>query len=271
LRIGDTAATDVRVLSVPSKDRPAVFGFVTLVASLSAQQLTDGQISRGMAELVAGPKHRALAAAAVNAGLLTMTDEGWQLLNDPDLIHVMSRDEVEWNRSRHNDRRNPALMAPVRYKWGDSCCWCGQAVSWRDRKGARGATLEHLNPGQPAASPDEAAIACRGCNSRRKNNPDALELRQPPSQPIYGEDTLDYLERHSRHLTKAQKAKVADLRGSAQITEISPKSDAEKSAYAGYGGGVLPGTGSGPGSGPGSGRARDGSGPDLQEVPNGSR
>ena len=63
-----------------------------------------------------------------------------------------------------------------------------------DRKGGRGATYDHLNPGVPAETPDDMVVACRSCNSSRKDNAGwAVDLLPAPVKPYFSAKSAAWL------------------------------------------------------------------------------
>lgn len=273
LRVGDTAATDTRVSALrvvtraDKRTRLEVFGFVVLAATVSAQNLTDGVLrDADLANIDA--RWKLLVGQACEAGLMSPTGPlngrpAWAIVADDQLLHIMSRDEVEWNRTRDRDRRNPALAAPVRMRDGDACRYCTKAVSWMDRKGARGATLDHLNPGQAATSPDGAVVACRSCNSARRENPEALELRPAPVEPLYSPSTLDYLNRNRKYLSRPQQRTLQDRMSASDEPPESGKNQGDITADSLD----RPGTGNGGRLGRGTGRGGTGRDEDRVGTP----
>jgi len=64
--------------------------------------------------------------------------------------------------------RDPDLKRQLRARDGDQCRYCGKTVNWLDRKGANGATYDHIDP-RGEATMENLVIACRGCNSSKRN------------------------------------------------------------------------------------------------------
>lgn len=214
LRIGDNALTHPGVSALAdvkagdTRTRNEVWGFVVLCASVSAAHLTDGLLDRGTLELVGLSRWKRLTDQAIEAGLLRPTTKGgknlWKILEDPDLIHIRAREEVEWEKQRKRDQSNPALTAPVRARDGDACRYCTKVVNWAARTGARRGCYDHRNPGK-AATVESYVVSCYGCNSSRKDDPNAdqrLPLLPAPAQPIYGSQTKAFLRAHRAHLTE---------------------------------------------------------------------
>lgn len=231
LRIGDTAATDPRVLAVmehPDAGPGAVvelFGFVVLCATTAAQHLTDYVITYAAAVQAAGSRENAdrLLSLAEWAGYgenRTDPDTGrrqFVIVQDPDLIHMRSAAELTAERQRKLDVSNVTLTVPVRHRDGDSCRYCGLPGSWADRKSARGLTYDHraeLTTGP--ATPDTLVVACKHCNSARGaimantagHYPAKLAaadaahpLRPVPHTPYHHPATLAWLAQHAAILT----------------------------------------------------------------------
>jgi len=177
-----------------------VAGFVFRCYLQSAGHMTDYIVDFGTVKLLGNGRHDQLVDLAVRAGLMTLVSGSgrrrvWRLLEDPEFVHVQLRAEVEWNRQRDRDRKNPSLTLPVRRRDGDACRWCGVVVSWTARRGGRSGTYDHLHPGQPATV-ETYAVCCGSCNSRRKADPFADEkqpIRPASLSPIYSRETLRLL------------------------------------------------------------------------------
>ena len=149
---------------------------------------------------------RVRAAQAARAGYWTRApaDAGWLLVDDAEhLFHIRRKAEIEWERARRSDVANKAFTVPVRLRDGDGCRYCGHIVQWGARTGNRAGTYDHRNPGKPAVSPDDLVVACRGCNSTRKDNPhaEAWPLLPAPTDPHYGTLTIEFLAKAGRHIT----------------------------------------------------------------------
>lgn len=212
LRIGDTAANHPIALAVleasDADDRllNEVFGFVTRCALQSTAHLTDYVISRGTAIQIGGiSRVWALLDAAIDAGYLAptkvevegITRDAYKLLDDPDFIHMRTREEIEWERQRKTDNSNPALIVPVRLRDGDACRYCGLVVDFRpgQRKGRIAGTYDHREPGQ-AATIETYVVCCRACNAARGDSPNAdaaLPLLPEPTRPYYSAHTIEWI------------------------------------------------------------------------------
>lgn len=214
LKVSDTAAMHPVVLAplthpdddgLDPYDRANVLaGMVWRCATLSAGYLTDYVVSEATVAQVAGPRWRERATAAQRAGYWTRVRAGWLILEDPtNFVHIRRADEIEWERLRKKDASTPSLIVPVRLRDGDGCRYCGRIVTWGDQRGGRGGTYDHQAPGQPADSPEDLRVACRSCNARRGNDPDADRRVPPlpvPAQPHYSPRTRALLAEHGYHL-----------------------------------------------------------------------
>jgi hypothetical protein len=215
LRAGDNAATHPMVMRVAGIMRAAktkvpesdvaineVFGFVMRCALQSAGHTTDYVIDEGTAFMLGGARTERLIQVAGEAGYLkAITKNGhpaYLLVQDLDFVHIRRKAEIEWERQQRADASNPALIVPVRLRDGDGCRYCARIVNWRDRRGGRGGTYDHRHPGAPATA-DTLVVACRSCNSGRRDRADA-EDRYPllpvPADPFYSDLTAAFLTEH---------------------------------------------------------------------------
>jgi hypothetical protein len=163
-----------------------VTGFVSRCASLSAGYMTDYYVDLETAEQMGLARTQVLLRQATAAGLLIPEGRGnnrrWRIVEEEDLFHIRAREDVEWERQRDRDRRNPELTMPVLARDGDQCRYCLHVVNWKDTRSGRGGTFDHREPGQ-AARVETYVVSCRTCNSKRKASPDAereLPLQPPP-------------------------------------------------------------------------------------------
>ena len=211
-RIGDTAAHHPTVLAVleheDADDRIVneLFGFVLRCAVQSAAHLTDYVINRGTAVSVAGASRaKELLDFGIYAGYLVEleivgedghTRKVYKVIDDPDFIHIRTKEEIEFERQRKADNSDPALIVPVRLRDGDACRYCGMVVNWRARKGRLAGTYDHRVPGQKATV-DTYVVSCTGCNAGRGNDAEA-DKRYPllpvPNKPYYSPHTREWLE-----------------------------------------------------------------------------
>ena len=107
------------------------------------------------------------------------------------------RNYLKWNESKDNiqlskkiakDRlafmRDPELRIQIQARDGYFCRYCGCRVNWLDRKGAKGATYDHVEPFEDSVL-DNLVVACRGCNSRKQDRtPEqaGMTLLPPPEE-----------------------------------------------------------------------------------------
>ena len=208
LKVSDTAAQHRivwRALEIPGASMQSMwslFGQVLALAVEAAAFKTDYIIERGSVLKFTGTPEAAekFIADAMFCGYLTgevPLDDGriaYRLIEDEDLFHMRLREEIDWENRRRNDTRKTSLIVPIRARDGDACRWCGHVVWWGDRKGGRGATYDHLNPGVPAETPEDMVVACRSCNSSRKDNAGwAVDLLPAPSAPYYSAKSAAWL------------------------------------------------------------------------------
>ena len=208
LKVSDTAAQHRivwRALEIPGASMQSMwslFGQVLALAVEAAAFKTNYIIERGSVLKFTGTPEAAdkFIADAMFCGYLTdqvPLDDGriaYRLVEDEDLFHMRLREEIDWENRRRNDTRNGALIVPIRARDGDACRWCGNVVYWGNQKGGRGATYDHLRPGVPAETPEDMVVACRSCNSSRKDNAGwAVDLLPAPSAPYYSAKSAAWL------------------------------------------------------------------------------
>ena len=208
LKVSDTAAQHRivwRALEIPGASMQSMwslFGQVLALAVEAAAFKTDYVVERGSILKFTGTPEAAekFIADATFCGYLTdqvPLEDGriaYLLVEDEDLFHMRLREEIDWENRRRNDTRNGALIVPIRARDGDACRWCGNVVYWGNQKGGRGATYDHLNPGVPAETPEDMVVACRSCNSSRKDNAGwAVDLLPAPSAPYFSARSAAWL------------------------------------------------------------------------------
>lgn len=208
LKVGDDAATFPALLSVVGQDGAderllnEVAGFLFRIASLSGAHLTDYLVDAGTCFMIGGARTQELIKYCVNAGLLETAEafggKAVRIIDNPDFLNLQLRKDVENNRQRKRDNRNPHLTVPVRLRDGDACRYCGHVVQWRGRSTNRTGTYDHRIPGQPATV-DTFVVACLSCNSSRQDNPqwdDDNPLLPVPKEPWYSKATVDFLAKN---------------------------------------------------------------------------
>ena len=189
-RGGDTLTTHplmIRLLEVCDGDhllKNEAKGVLVDLVSISAAHATDYLVGYGAVSQVAPGREKIVIENLCNAGLL-FREEGLdgrpmlRIVDDPTLFHIRLKEEMELDRRRAKDKRNPELLITVRVRDGDQCRWCGKTVDWRDRRSARSATYDSLN-GHRESTPETLVVACQACNSKRGAG-EVLELRDPPT------------------------------------------------------------------------------------------
>ena len=208
VRYGDESATHPIVVEPLNRSDGSMqlvneaFGFVGRCAIQSGLHLTDYVVTHATAVMVAGLERvDFILEVAIDAGYMTAVEidgrRAYKIVDDdPSFIHLRLKKEVEWEQQRRSDNSNPAITVPVRLRDGDACRWCGVVVNWRDRKGTRGATYDHLEPKQRDATAETVVVACHSCNSSRKDGetPKGItELLPVPTEPYYSEATITWL------------------------------------------------------------------------------
>lgn len=224
LKTGDTAAVHPIVLRAgngaddPFLLQSAIFGFVMRCAIHSACYLTDYFIDETVLVLFGGPHAKEWGEIARKAGYWTRHrrngDRGWLLVDDPEFLHIRLKAEIEWERQQAADSSNPALTVPVRLRDGDGCRYCSHIVSWNARRGNRAGTYDHRTPGQ-AATIDTLVVACKACNSARRDRLDAdtsHPLKPAPADPHYSQQTLEFLAKHGHPLASREPSDPAPSR-----------------------------------------------------------
>ena len=189
-RGGDTLTTHplmIRLLEVCDGDhllKNEAKGVLVDLVSISAAHATDYLVGYGAVSQVAPGREKIVIENLCAAGLL-FREEGpdgrpmLRIVDDPTLFHIRLKEEMELDRRRAKDKRNPELLITVRVRDGDQCRWCGKTVDWRDRRSARSATYDSLN-GHKESTPETLVVACQACNSKRGAG-EVLELRDPPT------------------------------------------------------------------------------------------
>ena len=212
LKQGDAAANHPIVLAAVEMEGAddrilnECFWFVGRCATQAAAYEQDYIITVGTARHMAGSlaRYNELIAAAKYCGYLTEVQveidgeqrKAFKLVEDNDLFHMILKAEREWNNQRKRDTRDTALTSKVRARDGDACRYCGKSVAWGDTKSGRGATYDHINPGQ-GGSVDTMVVCCRECNGRRGDDPDSVWKTLPvPAEPLYGPATVAFLAKH---------------------------------------------------------------------------
>lgn len=225
LRTGDTAANHPIVLAplehhdVDERLVNEVFGFVSRCALQSTAHLTDYVVNRGTALAIGGfQRADALLQVAIFAGYMTEvqvdledgqgTRTAYKIIDDPEFIHMRTREEIEWERQRKSDNSNPALIIPVRLRDGDACRYCGMVVNFRARRGRLAGTYDHREPGREATV-DTYVVACGACNAGRSNDPaadKAYPLLPAPRKPYHSPETVEWIQNNEWAISNGYRA-----------------------------------------------------------------
>lgn len=201
VRVGDTFAYDPRTLYPLELDDGdirhvnEVAGFSVRLAGESGGKEhddTDRRVTRSMVLQMAGSKQYAewLMERLVAARVWIPDGTGYCLANDENYIHLLTQDEIDRNRIRKRDAKNPRLTIMALLRDGDNCRSCGRAVNWADRKSPAGATWEHVDIGHQPTRQQEYVVYCFGC----QNDPMA-EATEAPRAPQYGTKTKAHVKK----------------------------------------------------------------------------
>ena len=207
LKVSDTAMQNSivrRALDLPHANAEYVytlFGVMLGCAVEAAALKADYVIERNsIAAKVGLDRCDQIIQDAITCGYITHEVQlkngirAYKLVEDEDLFHMRLKSEIDWENRRRNDTRSKSLIVPIRVRDGDACRWCGRVVYWGDQKSARGGTYDHLHPTQPAEKASDMVVACRSCNSARKDNTEwGGKLLPPPSKPSDGRKTVEFL------------------------------------------------------------------------------
>ncbi|WP_146067349.1 HNH endonuclease [Arthrobacter sp. SX1312] len=209
----DTAAFHpivLRALEFDEADDRTVnelYGFVQRCVTMAAAHEQDYLVTLGTAKSVAGiSRYRVMTDQAVRAGYMSWVKveedgverDALKLVEDENLFHMVLKSEREWMNQRKRDARNPELTFPARLRDGDQCRYCGNIVYFGDRKSGRGGTYDHVVPGQGEPSLEMFVVACRSCNSSKKDDQSgkAWVPLPAPAEPYYSESTAAFLAKN---------------------------------------------------------------------------
>lgn len=186
-----------------------LFGWVARCAVRAAAYETDYVIDMATARHVAGgvERFKVLRDAALSSGYMVRAQitgpdggqrDALRLVEEDDLFHMLRKDERKWETQRRRDTNNRDITGPVRMRDGDGCRYCQRIVQWRDRRSSRSATLDHVHGSEhPVKSSADLVVACRACNSRKKEasaESAGMTLQPAPSKPFYGPATVAFLK-----------------------------------------------------------------------------
>lgn len=157
----------------------AAAGLYSRCGSYIADRQTDGFIPSARARMYGTPEW---IGRLVEVGLWAVEENGFRDTRYFPLNKAKA--EIELNRARRAEARDPLTIKAVRARDGDLCRYCGFKVNWSDRRGLRGGTYDHVIPGL-VGGVDNLVVACRSCNSSKKNRtPEqaGMTLRPPPAK-----------------------------------------------------------------------------------------
>lgn len=213
LKIHDGLPFDPKVLLLgrTKAEVNEAIGMATRVWAWCAQQRTDGFVPAAIVEAIGTTaalkrltrpvfdRRAFLHRRGQGDDCTCLKGRGW-----PDgadfLVHDFldrnpSREENDVNRAKGRELKDKALKAAVRARDGDRCRYCGKAVNMADHRSAAGGTFDHVDP-LVAAGAENLVLACRGCNSAKKNRtPEQAGLRLlplpgHPAHPTHEEPTV---------------------------------------------------------------------------------
>jgi 5-methylcytosine-specific restriction endonuclease McrA len=143
-------------------------GLYVWALTYSAHNLTDGHVPAAWVKQAVGSRTKKLAATLVEQGLWTQNGTGWMIHDYHDYQPSKADVEVrrDWDSKRKALFQDKDLVAAVRTRDRDHCRYCDLPVNWKDRKGKRGATYDHVTPrGQNTL--ENIVVACFECNGKK--------------------------------------------------------------------------------------------------------
>lgn len=199
--------------------RRELTGFIFHCATHSAQYFTDYYIEEGIVKREGGlepdsagifqQNWERMADAALKVGFFTglyKNKEGitaYKLIDDPEnFVHLIRRDEAEWNKGRDRDLNDTVLKGKVRVRDGDQCRWCRLVVSFDTRNTGRAGTYDHVTSMVVAdGDPSKMVVSCRACNLAKGNGKSwDKKLLPAPVNPYYSESTVKQLAQWGFHV-----------------------------------------------------------------------
>jgi hypothetical protein len=136
----------------PDGAYPMMFGFVTLLATMSAASKTDYVVDAGTVRFCGGEQHRWLLAAALTTGLLSKVRgkvhgvQAYKLIDDPEFLHIRLKAEIEWENQQRNDTNDLRISVPVRTATATCAATARSSSTGAGPKSPRKATLDHTVP-----------------------------------------------------------------------------------------------------------------------------
>ncbi len=119
------------------------------------------------------PQRRIDGAVAelVAEGQIVDHDDGWLELTvwEQPPVEVWQDDTLRWRWTRNNRlKKMTELREFVKTRDRSLCGYCGVRVNWADKKGADGATYDHVDPDQDNTR-ENLRVACRRCNGLKRD------------------------------------------------------------------------------------------------------
>lgn len=151
-------------------------GIVSTLMAKDAAYLAEVDPDQAAAALVAsGLWHdaRTLRKCAACRETTKKLEPGSYLFHDW-LTYQLTKSEAKDTSARWKMNRKRALLRDralcefIQERDGTLCRYCGDRVSWSDRKGAKAATYDHVDP-DGWNSPENVVVACKQCNGRKRD------------------------------------------------------------------------------------------------------
>lgn len=187
-KIDDRFAAHPKVQRAWQQSRGSI-GLHVLALSHAGAYLTDGHVSEAFVrtQLPGAAERRKAVGALVDSGLWERNgDEGWVIHDFLDCNPSAADLKVkrDWDNSRKGLERDRELVGAIKDRDDNRCRYCAHRVNWKDRKGPRGGTYDHVMPRGPNTL-ENVVVACRACNQTkggRTPEEAGLELLDPPGR-----------------------------------------------------------------------------------------
>ncbi|SFE55287.1 hypothetical protein SAMN04487819_11694 [Actinopolyspora alba] len=244
LRLDDVGYDDPQVRAVGN----AAYGALTRLRQYASAQRTDGWIPASKAkEIASRAELRALTTVRVGDGppmlhspgddcecleSVTWTAEQGGYWAHGHLDRNPSRSENDVHKAKQRELKDKELRHAVKSRDGDRCRYCSRIVKWADRKSASGGVLDHVDP-TVAGGAENLVVACRGCNSHKRDCTPAaagMDLLPPPGadpDPTHAEPTPDPRTTHAEPGSDPDPTRARSDTGTATTpeTDSPPKPD----------------------------------------------
>lgn len=123
----------------------------------TARRMTPKRIDAAVAELVA------------EGQLLEHADAVELVVWEQPPVEVWQDDVLRFRWTRNNRlKKMTELCTFVKTRDRSLCRYCGERVNWTDKRGALGATYDHVDPDGDNTR-DNVVVACRKCNGRKRD------------------------------------------------------------------------------------------------------